>query len=64
MNLHLRIAEALGWTEEETRSFSLPTLRALVRTVSPKLAHEITLVMRSDAYIIGEPLRKKRYAYR
>lgn len=42
-NIHARIAEALGWTIEEVQSFSLQTLRDLVRPVSPKLAREITL---------------------
>jgi hypothetical protein len=43
--LHKRIAYALNWTEEETHSFSLPALRELVRPISPKLYHEITLAM-------------------
>jgi hypothetical protein len=44
MSLHARIAEILGWTVEETQSFSLATLRDLVRPVkgSAKLVHEIT----------------------
>ena len=57
MDLHERIAESLGWTKKEAQSFSLPTLREFVRTVNPKLAHEITLVMRSNAYYLGEPLK-------
>lgn len=60
MNLHQRIAEALGWTEEEAKSFSLPTIRECVRPVNPKLAHEITLVMHTDAYYLGEPLNAHR----
>lgn len=47
-SLHARVAHALGWTEVEATRFSLPTLRDLVRPVSAKLAHEITLAM-SDA---------------
>jgi hypothetical protein len=43
--LAARVALALGWTVDEVRSFSLPALRDLVRPVSPKLAHEITLAM-------------------
>jgi hypothetical protein len=42
-NLHARVAAVLGWTESETQSFSLLSLRELVRPVSPKLAHELTL---------------------
>jgi hypothetical protein len=45
MTLHERIAEKLGWTVQEAQSFSLPALREVVRPVSEKLAHEITLVM-------------------
>jgi hypothetical protein len=45
-SLHARVAHRLGWTEEQVRSFSLPALRDLVRPVSEKLAHEITLAMR------------------
>jgi hypothetical protein len=41
--MHERIAEALGWTVEQARSFSLPALREIVRPVSMKLALEITL---------------------
>jgi hypothetical protein len=59
MDLHERIAEALGWTEKEAKSFSLPSLREFVRTVNPKLAHEITFVMRSNVYYLGEPLKRK-----
>jgi hypothetical protein len=47
--LHERIAKALGWTVEETRSFSLPALRDLVRPVSMKLAHEITIAIQGCA---------------
>lgn len=43
MSLHERIAAALGWTVEQTQGFSLLALRDLVRPVSAKLAHEITL---------------------
>lgn len=50
--LHERIAKALGWTVKETQSFSLPTLREMVRSVSPKLAHEITVVMKTNSYFM------------
>ncbi len=40
-----RIAQALGWSVSDATSFSLATLRDLVRPVSPKLAHEITTAM-------------------
>jgi len=49
-NLHARIAQALGWTEEQVRSMSLRSLRELVRPVSPKLAHEITIALSDHKY--------------
>jgi hypothetical protein len=54
-----RIAEKLGWTESEVQSFSLPTLRELVRGVSPKLAYEITQVMNSREYFFEAVPRKR-----
>lgn len=51
MNLHQRIADALGWTLEQTQSLSFHTLRELVRPVSAKLADEITQAIRSGAYV-------------
>lgn len=54
MNLHSRIATALGWTEVETQSFSLPALRDLVRPVSEKLAGEISLVINGVSPILFE----------
>ena len=59
-HLHQRIANALGWTLDEVRQFSLPSLRALVRRTHPKLAREITLYTRSPDYYLGEPLRPGR----
>jgi hypothetical protein len=60
MDLHERIAEALGWTEKEVKSFSFQTLREMVRPVSPKLTHELDVAIRSQSYFIGEPLKRKR----
>lgn len=51
-NLHERIADALGWTVEETRGFSLAALRDLVRPVSAKLAHEITVAISSGSVLL------------
>lgn len=51
MSLHQRIAQALGWTEEQTHSFSLAALRDLVRPVSTKLAHEIDVVLASGSHV-------------
>ena len=50
-NLHPRIAKALGWTLEKTRTLSLPNLRELVRPVDPKLAEEISRVVQSGSFI-------------
>ena len=54
-----RIAQALGWSLADVRSFSLPTLRDFVRPVSAKLAHEITLTMQGPDYVRG-PVQKPR----
>jgi hypothetical protein len=51
MSLHERIAAALGWTVKETQSFSLASLRELVRPVSPKLAYELTVTIQTGDYI-------------
>lgn len=53
-NLYERIAKALGWSIEETQSFSLQSLRELVRPSHPKLAYVIDDYIRSDeSYITG-----------
>lgn len=51
--LHERIAAALGWTLHDAQSFSLQTLREVVRPVSPKLAAELDEAIRSGRYITG-----------
>jgi len=48
-----RVAKALGWSISDTRSVSLQFLRDLVRPVSSKLAHEITLAINRGTYDIG-----------
>ncbi len=57
MNLHARIAEALGWTEDQTKQFSLQALRDLLRPTSPKLVAELDSAIRTGGYIVGEPQR-------
>lgn len=52
-NLHQRIAEALGWTEVEVRQFTFQSLREIVRPVSPKLAHDLDVLIRTGEYILG-----------
>ena len=58
--LHERIAEALGWTVDQIRSFSLPALREIVRPVSMKLAYEITLQIQGDSIVEAQILRAKQ----
>ena len=48
--LHTRIAEALGWTEAEVKSFSFQSLRDIVRPVSQKLANELEAAIRTGSY--------------
>lgn len=50
-DLHQRIASTLQWPLEEVQSFSLPTLRELIRPLSSKLVHEISSFMRSAEYV-------------
>ena len=59
-SLNARVAEALGWSEEQVRSFSLQALRDLVRPVSPKLAREITIAIRSERVVLGSLLSHGR----
>ncbi len=58
--LHERIAQALGWTEEQAKSFSLPALREVVRPVDPKLAAEIGEVVQAGSHLLI-PTPKKRF---
>ena len=62
MSLHARIAKALNWSEAETRTFSLPALRELVRPVSEKLVHEITFTIRSGIVVTDAPRFRRRPA--
>lgn len=45
--LRERIAEALGWSVQDTLSFNHAQLRELVKAVSPKLAHELSVIIRT-----------------
>jgi hypothetical protein len=51
MSLNERIAQALGWPLKDVQSFSFQSLREVVRPVSPKLAHELTMSIQGE-YII------------
>lgn len=52
--LHERIAEKLGWTVQETQSFSLAALREMVKDKSPKLAYFITEEIRTGRHLVQE----------
>jgi len=49
--LHQHIADALGWTIKDVHSYSLATLRDLVRPVDKALSEEITKVIREGGHI-------------
>lgn len=44
-DLHERIAEALGWSLAAVQSLSFQAVRELVRPVSPKLAHKLSMAI-------------------
>jgi hypothetical protein len=50
--LKQRIALALSWPIEDVNSFSLLSLRDIVRAHSPKLAHEISCAIQNVRYIL------------
>lgn len=52
MELKTRIAAVLGWSQADTDSLSLLSLREIVKPVSPKLAAEITEAVRSGSCIV------------
>jgi hypothetical protein len=51
--IHDRVAQALGWSVKDTQSFSLSTLREMVRTKDPALAAEISSMIQSGSHIRG-----------
>lgn len=52
--LRRRVADALGWTVEQTQGFSVPSLRELVRRKHPDLALEIDGVVQRGDHVLGE----------
>ena len=58
MTLHEQCAEALGWSVEEARSFSLQGLRELVRVVRPKLAEEISKQIAAGSVLVERRERR------
>lgn len=59
--LRQRVADALGWTVEDTEKFSIIALRDFLPASKHKLKHELDLILRSGSHIIGEPLRPRRF---
>jgi hypothetical protein len=58
-DLHERIAKCLGWTVNETKSFSLAALREWVSVKDPALHDEIGLVIQQGGHIT-QPIRDPR----
>jgi hypothetical protein len=56
--LRERIAEALGWSIDDTKRFSFQMLREIVRHHS-KLAHEIDLAIRGGEYLLKKRVPNK-----
>jgi len=55
--LRQRVADALGWTVEDTEKFSVSALRDILPERKHKLKHELNLVIRSGSHIIGKPIK-------
>lgn len=51
LELHERIANALGWTVEQTHQFSLQALREIVRNKDSKLAYLLSQEIRKGTSI-------------
>lgn len=51
MTLHVRIAEALGWSARDVRSLPLQSLRELVRPTHPNLAELISRELQSGRIV-------------
>jgi len=49
--LRKRIAETLGWAMKDTKGFSFPHLRELVRDKDPELAEELAQVIERGEHI-------------
>lgn len=49
--LHEKIAKALGWSLSDVKSFSLQSLRDLVRPVDSALAEEITKAIQNGVVL-------------
>lgn len=57
--IHRQIAEVLGWSEQDTAKFSMQSLRELVRPLDPELAAMMDRHIRSQSYVVGEPMKQR-----
>lgn len=55
MTLHERVARCLGWSVRDCQSFSLATLRELVRDKDAALHAAITATIRDGRHITDKP---------
>jgi len=55
-----RIAKAIGWTVEDTKSFSLPTLREFLRMHDAALYEELGEIIRLEKHVLVEEAPKRR----
>ena len=57
--IYERVAELLGWTVAECRTFSLQMLREIIRDKDRKLADDISAVLYGEHHVL-ETVRKPR----
>jgi hypothetical protein len=57
-DLRDRIARVLGWSAKDVDSFSLPTLRELIRPKHPQLVAEIDETLRTGAHLFTKESRR------
>jgi len=53
LELQQRVAVALNWSIDDVNSFSLLSLRDIVRPHNPRLAYEISCAIQNGDYILG-----------
>jgi hypothetical protein len=59
-NLRPAIAKALGWTVEDTRTFSISALRDILPETERKLKYELTIILQSGFHIYERYDRERR----
>ncbi len=60
MSLRERIAHVLGWTVEDTKSFSLNQLRAWIRGKDPELEADLDDLQREGRHLLIKSVRNPR----